>query len=138
MKKLMRMFGALTLGVLLSLFLGSPALRATENAEPAAAQGELLQPGARALEQGCDLQALNIENPSVEGPVSRATPATTLDETFFVCVSSDFLCGGCPSGTICASEATSDLGGLCCTANFRCVTSCSLGGCQGLCVRLPG
>lgn len=136
MKKLMRMFGALTLGVLLSLFLGSPALRATENAEPAVAQGELLQPGARALEQGCDLQALNIENPSVEGPVSKATPATSHDE-ILVCLFGDILCGGCPAGTLCASQATVTSIGLCCTGGFRCVTACVAGGCDGLCARLP-
>lgn len=133
MKKLLKLFGALTLGGLLTLFLGFPALHAAGDERPAVAPAEVLDE-----EPGLGLDSRPSEAPPWEGPVSRATPATTLDETFFVCVSSDFLCGGCPSGTICASEATSDLGGLCCTANFRCVTSCSLGGCQGLCVRLPG
>lgn len=132
MKEMTKRLGALTLGVTLTLFLGVSALHAAGNEtlgdETAAVPpAELLDDGAP--EPGCDLPA---EAPRLEVQPPKATPASGSSGSFYVCFDSTFLCGECPGGTHCATEACGSTFNPQCTFQFSCVTSCIVTNCTAI------
>lgn len=132
MKEMTKLFGALTLVVALTLFVGASALDATENVttgnETAAVlPAELMDDGAPG--PGCDLPA---EVPRLEVQPPKATPASGSSGSFYVCFDSTFLCGECPSGTHCATEACGSTFNPQCTFRFSCVSSCIVTNCTAI------
>lgn len=129
MKDMTRWSKALTLGVLLTLFLGAPTLHAASDAAAEMAPAEVTESGVPAPEQGCDLPA---EAPRLEVQPPEATPTSGSSGTFYVCLNQDFFCGSCPSGTRCATEACGSTFNPQCTFRTACVTSCVITNCTAI------
>lgn len=126
MNETMKYFGALTLGVVLSVLLGVPLFPVQAN-EPPPLTRELFEPGAALEDPECDPPA---EAPRLELQPPKATAASISSGTFYLCF--DAFCGECPSGTHCAIEACGSLSAPHCTFDFACVGSCFVANCSFL------
>jgi hypothetical protein len=81
------------------------------------------------------LQDTSCSAPGPEPQLPLATPADLAQNaggTFYICLTSNTLCGSCPSGTLCATEACGPLFRPACTFQVACVTSCQFTSCRQL------
>ena len=115
MKNVAKSFGFFSLAVLLTLVFGGGAVYAETGEAPSFSTVDLPVSETVQPDPGCDSPA-QLLPPDWETP--KITPATC-DPVSFVCFNDDFFCGGCPIGTLCASEEISTSAGLCCTLNFQ-------------------
>lgn len=128
MKDVVKAFGVLSLAVLLALVFGGLALHAETGAEPSVATadlpaGETVQPDPE-CDPPAEASLLDLQPPT-------ATPASGSSGSFYVCFGNDLLCGGCPGGTHCATEACGSFLNPTCTFQMSCVTSCQVSpGCR--------
>lgn len=117
----------LVVALVLALSFGPAALHAQASPSPATIDGGLGAAGAAVQGQGCDPLAgpapLDLQAPADAGSVQAASGV------FYVCLSSDFLCGGCSSGTHCATEACGSFSSPSCTFQTACVSSCMVTSC---------
>lgn len=122
--------GTLIAGVAFATIFAAPSLRAETAETPSVARLDLPEAATTAaLAEGCDLAA---ETPPLDFQTRAASSASASAGTFYICFGGgDFLCGGCPVGTRCATEACGPFNNATCTFRLACVTSCQVSpGCQ--------
>lgn len=122
MKKKMKFYATLTLGLLPTLALSAAAFSSEGRALAGVAPVELCPNRVTLSGKGCEPPT---ETPLLDLQPPNATAASDISGSFFY-MCNDFFCGECPSGTRCAIKACGSIFNPCCTFQAACVTSCTV------------